>query len=346
MSLQEKIRLLTHAYGVSGDEFRISRLAAELMEPVCDRVETDDFGNVLGWRDSAVPGAKTVLLDAHIDQIGFMVTEVTSQGFLRFTQVGGVDQRMLLGSELTVTDREGKEHLGVVAANPPHLQNPNDKKKSVPISEMVLDVGMTGEQARAVFHVGDYLSFANDLMELKGNTVCGKAFDDRACLVCLIRAMELLRDKALPVNVVLAASTKEETGFQGGIATAFRVHPDLGIAVDVTHARTADAPMVPARLGDGAVVSVGFNSRPDLAQRAMEVARAKKIPHIVESCAARSGTNAWPMQVQREGVETLVISLPLKYMHSPVELISMDDVESVSRLVAEVILSLEGRAQV
>lgn len=343
MNVKEVIRQLTHLYGVSGDEFRVSRLAAQLMEPLCDRVEIDDFGNVCGYRDAAVSGAKTVLLDAHIDQIGFMITDVTDEGFLRFTPVGGVDQRMLLGSELTVLTRDGEERLGVVAAMPPHLQKAGDQKKSVPIADMALDVGMDGEQAKKVFHVGDFAAFANDMMELQGDAICGKAFDDRACLGCLLYAMELLKDKALPVNVVLAASTKEETGFEGGIATAHRVHPDLGIAVDVTHARTADAPQVRSRLGDGAVISSGSNSRPDMAEKAMEIARAKRITYLADECAAASGTNGWPMQMQREGVKTLVISLPLKYMHSPVELIRMSDVEAVGELVAAYVLSLEGR---
>ncbi len=342
MTLQEKIRKLTETHGVSGDEFRVAEIARELMEPWCDRVEVDAFGNVLGWKDCGIPGAKTVLLDAHIDQIGFTVTEVTEEGFLRFTTEGGVDQRMLLGSELTVRTRDGQELLGIVAAMPPHLQKAGDQKRSVPIPEMVLDVGMTGPQAREVFHVGDFMTFANDMLELKSGAICGKAFDDRACLVCLLHTMELLSGKQLPVNVVLSASTKEETGYEGGISNGYKVHPDYAIAVDVTHARTGDAPNVCAKLGDGAVISVGANSDPRLARQAMEVARAKEIPYLAESCPGCSYTNGWPMQIQREGCTTLVLSLPLKYMHSPVELVRMEDIESVGRLTAELILSLEG----
>lgn len=342
MTLQEKIRKLTSEYGVSGDEHRVAEIARELMEPYCDRVEVDAFGNVLGWRDCGIPGAKTVLLDAHIDQIGFTVTEVTEDGFLRFTTEGGVDQRMLLGSELTVLTRDRGPILGIVAAMPPHLQKAGDQKKSVPIPEMVVDIGMTGPQARETVHVGDFMAFANDMMELKNDSICGKAFDDRACLVCLLHAMELLQDKKLPVNVVLSASTKEETGFDGGLINAYKVHPDYAIAVDVTHARTGDAPQVCAKLGDGAILSIGSNSLPRLAKKAMEVARAKEIPHLAECCPSRSGTHAWPIQTQREGCQTLVISLPLKYMHSPVELVRMEDVKSVGRLTAEFILSLEG----
>ena len=342
MSLADKIKKLTNAYGVSGDEFRISKIAAELMAPYCDRVEIDDFGNVLGYRDCGIPGAKTVMLDAHIDQIGFLITEVTEEGFLRFTTVGGVDQRMLLGSELTVLTKKGPI-LGIVAAIPPHLQKDGDDKKSVPIPEMVVDIGMTGEQAKTVVRVGDYMAFANDAMELQGDALCGKAFDDRACLVCLLHTMDLLQGKPLAVNVVVSASTKEETGFQGGISAGFKVQPDYAIAVDVTHARTGDAPQVIVKLGDGPNVDMGSNSNPKFAKRVIEVARAKQIPHIVTSCPAGSGTNAWPIQMQGQGVTTLVVSLPLKYMHSPVEMLRMSDVKNVGKLIAAFIETFDGR---
>ena len=342
MSLADKIKKLTNAYGVSGDEFRISKIAAELMAPYCDRVEIDDFGNVLGYRDCGIPGAKTVMLDAHIDQIGFLITEVTEEGFLRFTTVGGVDQRMLLGSELTVLTKKGPI-LGIVAASPPHLQKDGDDKKSVPIPEMVVDIGMTGEQAKKVVRVGDYMAFANDAMELQGDALCGKAFDDRACLVCLLHTMDLLQGKPLAVNVVVSASTKEETGFQGGISAGFKVQPDYAIAVDVTHARTGDAPQVIVKLGDGPNVDMGSNSNPKFAKRVIEVARAKQLPHIVTSCPAGSGTNAWPIQMQGQGVTTLVVSLPLKYMHSPVEMLRMSDVKNVGKLLAAFIETFDGR---
>jgi endoglucanase len=230
-----------------------------------------------------------------------------------------------------------------VAAIPPHLQKDGDDKKSVPIPEMVVDIGMTGEQAKKTVRVGDYMAFANDAMELQGDALCGKAFDDRACLVCLLHTMDLLQGKPLAVNVVVSASTKEETGFQGGISAGFKVQPDYAIAVDVTHARTGDAPQVIVKLGDGPNVDLGSNSNPKFAKRVIEVARAKQIPHIVTSCPAGSGTNAWPIQMQGQGVTTLVVSLPLKYMHSPVEMLRMSDVKNVGKLLAAFIETFDGR---
>ena len=295
MELKEKIKLLTRAYGVSGDEFAVSKIAAELMAPYVDRVEIDDFGNVTGYRSCGVPGAKKLLLDAHIDQIGFMVTDVTEEGFLRFIAMG-VDQRMLLGSELRVLTKNHGDILGVVAAMPPHMQKAGDQKKSVPISEMVVDIGMTGDRAREMVQVGDYMVFAAEPFDMLSGGLCSKALDDRACLVCILHALELMKDKPLQVD-----------------------------------------------LGDGADISIGSNSHPGFARKVVEICRAKQVPHRVDACPSASGTNAWTMQMMQSGICTLVISLPLKYMHSPVEVLRMKDVDSVGRCLAEFAMSFDGR---
>lgn len=342
MELKEKIKLLTRAYGVSGDEFAVSKIAAELMAPYVDRVEIDDFGNVTGYRSCGVPGAKKLLLDAHIDQIGFMVTDVTEEGFLRFIAMG-VDQRMLLGSELRVLTKHHGDILGVVAAMPPHMQKAGDQKKSVPISEMVVDIGMTGDRAREMVQVGDYMVFAAEPFDMLSGGLCSKALDDRACLVCILHALELMKDKPLQVDLIVTATTKEEMGGHGAQACAYRENPDFAIAIDVTHARTADAPNVLKELGDGADISIGSNSHPGFARKVVEICRAKQVPHRVDACPSASGTNAWTMQMMQSGICTLVISLPLKYMHSPVEVLRMKDVDSVGRCLAEFAMSFDGR---
>ena len=341
MELKDKIKRLTNAYGVSGDEFRVSEIAAELLRPYVDKVEIDRFGNVTGYRSCGIAGAKKLLLDAHIDQIGFMVTEVTGDGFLRFIGMG-VDQRMLPGGELTVLTAKGPIP-GIVAAIPPHLQKAGDNKKSIPISEMVVDIGMTGEQAKKAVRVGDYMAFRGDTFELQGDQLCGRAMDDRACFCCLLHALELLEGKSLPVDLIICASTKEEMGGHGAQAVSYREMPDWAVAIDVCHARTGDAPEVRPRLGDGPVITIGSNSRPNLAKKAMEVARAKEIPYLTDAAPAHTGTNAWTMQMMQEGIATLVLSLPLKYMHSPVEVLRMQDVKNVGRLLAALTLSMDGR---
>ncbi len=341
MNLSDKIKRMVNAYGVSGDEFEVAKIVADLLKPYVDKVDVDQFGNVTGYKSCGKEGAPKLMLDAHIDQIGFLVTEVTEEGFLRFMGMG-VDQRMLLGSELTVLTAKGPI-LGIVAAMPPHLQKPGDNKKSVPIAEMVIDIGMTGEQAKKAVAVGNYIAFANDAIDLQDDILCGKSMDDRACFACILHALELLEGKQLCVDLIISGSTKEEQGGHGAMSVAHRENPEFAIAIDVTHAKTADAPTLTTVLGGGPVVDIGSNSRPKFAKRVMEIARAKQVPHQVSSIPSHSGTNAWGIQLMNQGVCTLVMSLPLKYMHSPVEVIKMSDVKNTGKLVAEFAAAFDGR---
>lgn len=342
MELIQTIARLTNATGVSGDEFGVSAIAAELLKPYVDRVEIDKLGNVTGYRSCGKPGAKTLMLDAHLDQIGFLITEVLDEGFCRFIGMG-VDQRMLLGSQLTVLTKEGPIPA-VVSCIPPHLQNPGDNKKSVPIEEMVLDLGMGGEQAKNTVRVGDYAAFSGEALPLKNDLLCGKSMDDRSCFVCILYALEMLEGEELDVDLVILGSTKEEVGGHGAQARAYVDKPDYAIAIDVCHAKTADSKPDDRvfDLGGGPVIGFGSNSIPRFARRLVEVARAKEIPHQVEAVPAHSGTNAWAIQTVESGVCTAVVSLPLKYMHSPVEVLKLSDVRQVARLLCEFVKSFDG----
>ena len=238
MELVNTIKSLTDRYGVSGDEFGVSAQAAELLRPYMDRVEVDKLGNVIGYRSCGREGAKKLLLDAHLDQIGFVITEVLEEGFCRFIGMG-VDPRMLLGSELTVLTQDGPIPA-VVSCIPPHLQKAGDNKKALPIEEMVLDLGMSGEKAKETVRVGDYAAFAGEAFQLKNDLLCGKSMDDRACFVCILLALEELKDKELDVDLIVLGSTKEEVGGHGARARAYLDAPDYAIAIDVCHARTGD----------------------------------------------------------------------------------------------------------
>lgn len=343
MELKDKIKKLTNAFGVSGDEYEASEIACELLKPYVDSAEIDKFGNVIGYKSCGIPGAPTLMLDAHLDQIGFLVTQVTDEGFVRFMGMG-VDQRMLPGSELLIKTRKHGKIMGIVAAMPPHLQKPGDSAKSIPIEEMVVDIGMTGPEAKKIVNVGDYMIFMGDTMDLQGDSLTGRAMDDRACFCCLLHAMELMKDKSLKVDIIVVGSTKEEVGGHGAQAVTYKTMPEYAIAVDVTHGKTADsAGQVDNEMGKGPVICVGSNSRPNFARKMMEVARAKEIPYQVDAAGSHTGTNAWAMQTVRTGVCTLVVSLPLKYMHSPVEVLRMSDVENVGKLLAEFAMQFEGR---
>lgn len=344
MTFKEKLQKLVNAYGVSGDEFRVAEIAADILKPYMDKVEIDKLGNVVGYRSCGKPGAKKLMLDAHLDQIGFLVTGITDEGFLRFMAMG-VDPRMLLGSELYVLPKNGEPIYGVVCSTPPHIQKPGDNKKSVPIDQMLLDVGMPYEMVSEKIEIGDYIAFANDAIDLLGDCISGKSMDDRACFMTIIHALDLLGDAKLDVDLIVVGSTKEEVGGHGAMSRAYIDKPDYAIAIDVGHAKTADStPMDRTQeFGGGPIIGFGANSIPKFARKVVEVARAKEIPYQVEAIPSASGTNAWSIQIVDEGVCTLVISLPLRYMHSPVEMLTLSDVYNVGKLLCEFIKSFDGQ---
>ena len=290
---------------------------------------------------TAAEASKDQMYKATAMTVRDILTEKRGSFKKKVNQAGGIDPRVLISKRVLVGDDNIPGVIGAVAI---HLQSAADRARVMGYREINVDIGARSKgEAEGKAPKGTYISFDTPYVEYGEGYACGKAFDDRACLVCLLHAMDLLQGKPLAVNVVVSASTKEETGFQGGISAGFKVQPEYAIAVDVTHARTGDAPQVICKLGDGPDITLGSNSNPKFARKMIEVARAKQIPHIVTACPSASGTNAWPIQMQGRGVTTLVVSLPLKYMHSPVEMLRMSDVKNVGKLIAAFIETFDGR---
>lgn len=240
MQLEQTLRTLCALPAVSGFEMQAAKAVAELFRPYCDTVDADKNGNVIGSLSCGKEGAKTVLLDAHLDQIGFLVTEVLDGGFLRFAPVGGVDPRMLLGGEVTILADEPL--YGVVSCMPPHLLKAGEQNKAVPIDQMAIDTGLLDAKSR--IRVGTPIVFAQQPIKLAGGQLCSKCLDDRAGVAAILLAMEQLhaaKDK-LKCNVAVLISTQEEVTELGAQTGAFTVQPEYAIAVDVTHGRTPDGP--------------------------------------------------------------------------------------------------------
>ena len=316
--------------GPSGCERPAVAAARELLGPRVDEVSVDRMNNLLGVRRCGQPGAKKLLLDAHLDEIGLMVTGA-EEGFLRFCSVGGVDPRMLPDREVLILS--DPPIPGVVVCQPPHLQAAGDQDKAIPISDLWIDAGLTQAQAEAL--VGVPMVFREGCAPLGEGQVCGKSLDDRSCFAVLLRALELLKDKKLDVDLYVMGSAREEVSGVGATVGTWAVAPDCCVAVDVTHGSTPDAPADKTfPLGKGPAVGVGPNMTRWMTRRMLDKAAARSIPVQREIMAGHTGTNGWEMQISREGVATAVLSLPLKYMHTPVEAVSLADLEQTARLLA------------
>lgn len=338
MDMRHVLETLCGCTAPSGFEAPAARAARTLLEPLVDETAIDRMGNLIGVRRCGVEGAKKVLLDAHLDEIGLIVTGA-EEGYLRFRTIGGVDPRMLPGREVQILTQPPM--AGIVSV--PTAQQ-DDESKAVPIPELVVDAGLTQEEAERL--IGTPMVYRGSCFPLGEDQMCGKAMDDRSCFAALLRCMELLKDKALDVDVYVMGSTREEVSGVGAAVGTWAVQPDCCVAVDVTHGRTPDGPAEKTFvLGNGPAVGVGPNMTRWMSRRLLDRAQARKIPVQQEIMAGHTGTNGWEMQISREGVATAVLSVPLKYMHSPIEVLSLTDLENTAALLAAFVEDLGKEGQ-
>ncbi len=335
----EDLIRLCEAPGITGFEQAAAETAASLLRPWCDSVEIDPLGSVRGIRRCGRPDAKTLLLDAHIDQIGFLVTEVLDGGFLRFTPVGGVDPRMLLGCEVEILTPEPV--FGVIACTPPHLLKAGEERKSIPIHKMLIDTGLT--DARSSIPIGTPVVFAQKPVQLTPDSITGKCLDDRAGVFAIIQALEQLHNLPLSVDLAVQFSVQEEVTALGAMTGAFRIKPDFAIAVDVSHAKTPDAPAEDTFLyGGGVMIGMGPNFNAPLTCALIKTAKAEDLDYQLEVMEGNTGTNAWEMQIAAAGTAMALLSIPLRYMHTPIESILLSDLESVSSLLYHFVRRFDG----
>lgn len=331
------LRAMCSVPGVSGLENNAAEAAAELLRGYIPDAKADVFGNVTGIKKSAKENAKTILLDAHIDEIGMIVTGIDDKGFIRVSNVGGVDRRLLAAQAVTVHGK--KDLFGLVGTKPPHLLTPEEAKKVGKMEEMFIDVGLNKEEAEALVSYGDRITMDSPIMELKNGLVSGKALDDRAGAASLLWALELLKDEDPGINVAVQFTGKEEVGGQGAQIGAYAANADYAVAVDVGFAKTPDAD--PAKCGEfkkGAMIGYSALLDKKLCDTMVRLAKEQNIPYQYDVMGGRStGTNADEIFTARRGVRTGLLSIPQRYMHTPVEVVAIEDIKAVGTLLAAVI---------
>ena len=332
MNLREQTKKLLNSYGVSGNEAEAARVAAEILRPYVDEVVVDPWNNVAGYKRCGRSGAKQVLLDAHLDQIGYMVQKVMDDGMVKFHSINGPND-ILPGSELTILTESGPI-TGVCGWVPPvYREDPKIEAIRPDFDGLFIDTGLTAEEAKEKICVGDLISFGCDAIDLVDDIIAGKSTDDRICFMSLVWAMALLKDDALDVDVVVVGSSKEEFDGSGARARAWADRPDYAICVDVAD-RTP--------LFSGPIITIGGDSNPALAGRLEKTAAASGIPYVTRSVGQVSGTNAKHYQVAAYGTVSCVVSHPQKYMHTPVEIVSFRDTENIGKLLAEFLRGFDG----
>ncbi len=325
----------------SGFEQPVQRLVREWAGTFADEVRTDAHGNVFAARfpEGRPADAPRVMLAGHCDQIGLMVQHIDDQGFLYVQPIGGWDMQILLGQHLTVWTRSGPV-TGVVARRAVHLLTPDERKRVPEFTDVWVDVGCkTREEADQLVRHGDPVTFALGYRDLRNRLAASPAMDDKVGLWVVMEAVRLLKGRPLRAAVYGVSTVAEEVGLRGATTATYAVNPHVGIAVDVTHA--TDTPgndkksQGEVKCGAGPVVFRGPNINPKVFDRLEEVAREHGIPVQVRGVPRATGTDANAMQISRQGVAVGLIGIPNRYMHSPVEVVHLDDLANAAKLLAE-----------
>ncbi len=336
----ELLRKLSQASGVTGYEDEVRQLVHEAWEPLADEIRTDTLGNLIAIKRGAGDAPRpTIMLAAHMDEIGLIVSAIEGD-FLRFSTVGGVDLRTIVGQEVNV---HGTESLpGIVATRPPHILTAQERSRVIPLEKLFIDVGLPEETLRQHVQVGDLITMRRDLISLAGEFVAGKAIDDRAGVVSLTVCLDMLRGMRHTWDVYAVATTQEEIGLRGATVSAYGLTPDIGIAVDVGFGKqqgVSDSKIID--MDAGPAIAMGPNVHPKMHERLVATGKQHELKYQTEVIAGRSGTDGWAMQVSRQGIPTAVLSIPLRYMHTTVETICTRDIDRTGRLMALFITGLD-----
>jgi endoglucanase len=321
----------------SGFERPVQELVRSWAKSYADEVRTDRHGNVIAVRNPE--GQPRIMLAGHCDQIALMVQYVDDNGFLYVQPIGGWDMQILLGQKLTVWTRTGPLSA-VVSRRAPHLMTTEEKNKVPHFHDIWVDIGAKDrKEAEELVSCGDPVTFALGYQELRNQLVVSPAMDDKVGVWTVMETLRLLHGRDLRAAVFCVSTVQEEIGLRGATTSAYGIHPTIGIAVDVCHA--TDTPgndkkqIGETKVGAGPALFRGPNINPRVFERLEETAKSKEIPVQIRGAPRATGTDANVIQLSRDGVATGLIGIPNRYMHSPVEVVCLEDLERAAQLLAE-----------
>lgn len=342
--MKDLLEKLCNASGVSGFEDEVRDLMMTELEGHVDEMDVDKLGNLIAIKKGKSEGKK-VMLAAHMDEIGLIVRYIDKKGFIKFSKLGGINDQMLLNHQVYIHS-SNRKILGVIGSKPPHRMKPAEKKKVMEYEDMFIDIGASNrEEAEELVNVGDPITIKAEYAELENEMMMGKAMDNRVGCAILIEVMKRARTDATLYGV---GTVQEEVGLKGARTSAYSINPDMALALDVTI--SGDHPGIkedeaPAKAGKGPCIILtdasgrGIITHPQVKELVLEVAREEDIPHQVEVSEGGT-TDATAIHLTRAGIPTGVISPPTRYIHTPVSVVNIQDVENAVKLILAVLKKL------
>ena len=335
------LKLLVEAHAPSGYEGAVRDIIRGEWAGVTDSMEMDGLGSLIGIKRATSPldPPRRIMLAAHMDEIGMMVRDIVD-GFIYVHRISGVDNRIMLSQPVIV---HGRQPLpGVVASVPPHLLTAEMRQKYPTFDELIIDVGLPAAEVESLVRIGDLITPDAPMIDLAGSRVAGKVMDDRACVAAVTVCLHELQSLQHSWDVYAVATVQEETGLLGAMTAAYKVQPDVAIALDVTFGAQpgVDADTA-SEVGGGPVVSSGPNFHTRLVEKIKETGRTNELKFQDDVIPGASGTDAWAIQVAREGIPTALLGIAVRNMHSPVETLDIKDITRTGRLMAQFIASLD-----
>ncbi|NWK85272.1 M42 family metallopeptidase [Staphylococcus sp. GSSP0090] len=341
------LKSLTDIDGIAGHEMSVKALMHDYLTPVSDEIIEDNLGGIFG-KKSATNGNKTLMVAGHLDEVGFIVTKIDNDGFLRFTPIGGWWNQVMLSQKVTITTDEGKKIRGIIGSKPPHVLSPEERKKTIDMKEMFIDIGVKSKKEAEQFGIemGNMVTPYSEFETLANQKyLTAKAFDNRYGCALAVDVLQRLKNESIDINLVAGANVQEEVGLRGAKVAANKIKPDLAIAVDVAIAY--DTPGMSGQVSDTAIGNgpvviimdasnighVGFT------KHIKDIAKKHNITIQLDTTAG-GGTDAGSIHVANEGTPTVSIGVALRYMHSNVSVLHTDDYQNSVALVTEIVKSL------
>ncbi len=344
METFELLKTLTATPGPSGMESDIATMVAEIWRPYVDEIEFDRLGNVLATKyGSGEAPRPRLLISAHMDEIALLVTDVIEHngyGFLRVTNVGGIDRRQLLAQRVMV---HGKRNVpGVVGCLPYPMLDESKHGKARDFDDIVIDVGLSAENTRALISIGDFITMHQPVHKLLNNNVATKAVDNRASIAALTIALKHLQNHTHHWDLLFTATVQEEVGLKGGMTVGFGRNADLALALDVSFATQTGISDNAFDLGSGPILDIGVNVHPAMLKGLKDSAESIEMTVNLLPHTRASGTEIATIQLTQAGVPTGLMSIPIRNMHTTVEIVNTKDIKRAGRLVAQFASTLDG----